>query len=828
MSQINRILTLGAYNSNLEMLGKLNRYLIRFGIFLITAALIAGMAGCGFVGGGGGDSYDPYLIIASTIGGSVIEPGEGDFGYAANTKVGLVAEADEHCHFVNWAGDVSNIADVYAPATNITMNDHYFITANFELDEGYYYLTIASTYGGSVTEPGEGYFAYAANTTIDLVAEPDEHHQFVNWAGDVSNIADVYAAATNITMPAQDVTVTANFVRVYDLTMAVNPAGGGMATDETGTSPYRAGTDVSIKAVANPSYQFVKWTSPAGTFADENAATTTFTMPFQDITVTANFRIEIWDWYDLNATRNTLDCILMSDLDSTTAGYEELASPTANDGKGWQPIASFRGNLDGQGYEISDLFINRPDENCIGLFGEVSVGGTVQNISMTSITITGYNYVGGLVGRNKGTVSNSYSTGNVNGANYVGGLVGSNWWNWRNWGIVSNSYSEGSVIGNSSVGGLVGDNGGTVRNSYFTGSVTGGDYAGGLVGVNDRGTVTDSYSTGNVTGNNNVGGLVGRNDGNVYYSQSTGNVTGNNNVGGLVGYNGGVSTVSSSYSTSSVAGNNRVGGLVGDNGGFSTVYKSYSSGSVYGNDYIGGLVGRNAGGTVRNSYFTGSVTGDKFVGGLVGLNYGNVRNSHSTGNVTGVNYVGGVVGRTEWGGTVSNSYSTGSVNGYIHVGGLVGQNVDSTVSDSYSTGNVTGNDFVGGLVGLFSSGTVNNCYATGSVTGDLAVGGLVGSNWNSGTVSNSYSTGSVTGNGDVGGLVGNNGGAVSNSFWDTETSGQATSHGGTGKDTTEMQDINTFSGAGWNIITVALNETNPAYIWNIVNNVTYPFLSWQP
>jgi hypothetical protein len=76
--------------------------------------------------------------------------------------------------------------------------------------------------------------------------------------------------------------------------------------------------------------------------------------------------------------------------------------------------------------------------------------------------------------------------------------------------------------------------------------------------------------------------------------------------------------------------------------------------------------------------------------------------------------------------------------------------------------------------------------------------------------------------------VGRNYGSVSNSFWDTETSGQATSDGGTGKTTAEMQDITTFSGTGWNITAVALNETNPAYIWNIVNNVTYPFLSSQP
>jgi len=97
-------------------------------------------------------------------------------------------------------------------------------------------------------------------------------------------------------------------------------------------------------------------------------------------------------------------------------------------------------------------------------------------------------------------------------------------------------------------------------------------------------------------------------------------------------------------------------------------------------------------------------------------------------------------------------------------------------------------------------------------------------------VSNSYSTGSVTGSSDVGGLVGYSEGEdnVSNSFWDVETSGQANSAGGTGKNTAEMQDVATFSGADWNITAVANPSIrNPSYIWNIVNGVTYPFLSWQ-
>ena len=205
--------------------------------------------------------------------------------------------------------------------------------------------------------------------------------------------------------------------------------------------------------------------------------------------------LEIRDWYDLDDIRNNLGGhhILMNDLDSTTAGYTELASETANQGEGWQPIETwghpFKGSFDGQGYEIRDLFINRPDESGVGLFGYVGVGGVIKNVSVVNATVTGRRYVGGLVGENKGTVSNSYSSSNVNGRFGIGGLVGDNW------GSVSNSYSTGSVtVTEFKVGGLVGFNFGTVSNSYSTGSVSGSDeYVGGLVGDNYHDTVSNSF-----------------------------------------------------------------------------------------------------------------------------------------------------------------------------------------------------------------------------------------------------------------------------------------------------------------------------------------------
>ena len=155
--------------------------------------------------------YD--LTIDNTVGGSVTEPGEGEFTYDAGTVVDLVAEPDEGYQFVNWTGDVDNIDAVNATETTITMDDDYEITANFEEVSPppiLYALAINSTDGGSVTTPGEETFTYDAGTVVDLVAEVEEGYQFVNWTGDVNAIADVDAAATTITMSG-NYSITANF-----------------------------------------------------------------------------------------------------------------------------------------------------------------------------------------------------------------------------------------------------------------------------------------------------------------------------------------------------------------------------------------------------------------------------------------------------------------------------------------------------------------------------------------------------------------------------------------------------------------------------------------
>jgi len=694
-----------------------------------------GLASCE---GSCGDSslYQYVLSIFSTAGGGT-NPGVGTFTYNKGIVVNLVATPASGYRFVEWTGNVSTIADVYAAETTITINGDYSITAEFV---AIYNLTISSTVGGETT-PGPGTSTYDCATVVDLMAEAEAGYRFVDWTGNVATIANVSAASTTITMNG-NYSITANFIAQYDLTIN-STSGGEVTTPGEGTRAYDAGTVVNLLAEAEAGYQFVNWTGNVNTIANANAATTTITIN-GSYSILANFEEitgdRIWDWYDLDAIRDNLagSYILMNDLDSTSAGYTELASETANRGKGWQPIGTtdendkFVGSFNGQGNVICDLFIDRPVKSNAGIFGVVGEGGVIENVCLMNVTVTGYNGVGGLVGYNSGNVSNSYCSGRV-----TGGL---------------------------SVGGLVGHNNGNVNDSYCSGRVTGGLSVGGLAGHNN-GNVNDSYCSGRVTGGLSVGGLVGHNNGNVSNSYCSGRVTGGLSVGGLAGQNEG------------------------------TASNCSSSGSVIGNNYVGGLVGQNKG-TASNCSSSGSVTGNNYVGGLMGKN----------------------------GGTVSDSYSTSSATGNTRVGGLVGQN-EGIASNCSSSGSVTGNNYVGGLVGT-NGGTVSDSYSTSSATGNTRVGGLVGQNSNA--VSNSYATGSVTGNNCIGGLVGINKGTVSNSFWDTQTSGQATSAGGIGKTTAQMKEFTTFSVAGWDIIAVANSSMrNTGYIWNIVDRVTYPFLSWR-
>jgi hypothetical protein len=174
--------------------------------------------------------------------------------------------------------------------------------------------------------------------------------------------------------------------------------------------------------------------------------------------------------------------------------------------------------------------------------------------------------------------------------------------------------------------------------------------------------------------------------------------------------------------------------------------------------------------------------------GLFGANSGDIRNTIILGaNITETEeHSVGVLAGVNSGGLIENSLVTGKVKGGDIVGGLVGDNFGGKVRDSSADVEVYAmGDTAGGLIGR-NQDKLENSYSRGDVTGGEEIGGLVGST-TGGAISNSYATGGVEGNKSVGGLVGDNNGVVSESYWDTESSGQDSSDGGAGLTTSEMQ-----------------------------------------
>ena len=289
----------------------------------------------------------------------------------------------------------------------------------------------------------------------------------------------------------------------------------------------------------------------------------------------------------------------MADIDaSETVGWND----DDGFGGGFVSIAfnvsgGFSGSfVNASNYVISSLTISRSGENNVGLFSRLANGGTLTGIRLVGSRITGSSNVGSLVGGSvEGVIEGCSATGSVSGNNYVGGLVG------LNEGNISDSYATGSVSGNNYVGGLVGLNEGNISDSYVTDSVVGGlDFVGGLAGSVFN--ISDSYATGSVVeGRSDVGGLVGSGT-NISDSYATGSVSGRgSNVGGLAGSG---TNISNSYATGSVSGRGfNVGGLVGliVRGSISN---SYATGSVSGGAAkVGGLVGIQIGGDISNSYY---------------------------------------------------------------------------------------------------------------------------------------------------------------------------------------------------------------------------------
>lgn len=277
-----------------------------------------------------------------------------------------------------------------------------------------------------------------------------------------------------------------------------------------------------------------------------------------------------------------------------TADYH-LTNDIDLSGYHWEPISLFSGVLDGQGYAVRNLTIDRLCANGKGLFGTLS--GLVKNLAIENCNIDGQNNnegVGSIAASvRRGQIINCYSTGMVSGSGRgVGGITG--WLSSEK--SVAYCYNTGKVIGDMEVGGIAGSLGdfGNISNCYNTGVVIGEASVGGIAGdLSHNSSVTDCYNSGMIHGNTETGGITGvmGHDSSIVNCYNTGTVGGNAEIGGIAGEVLHNSSIVNCYNTGAVGGNAKIGGIAGSTSHDSSVANCYSTGTVSGATNIGGIAG---------------------------------------------------------------------------------------------------------------------------------------------------------------------------------------------------------------------------------------------
>jgi len=504
---------------------------------------------------------------------------------------------------------------------------------------------------------------------------------------------------------------------------------------------------------------------------------------------------------------------LTADLD----GEDEL--------EGISPAAdTFFGSFQGNDHTVSNVTVEQPDSERVGLFGYVVESGIVENLRATDIKVTGDDQTGGLAGENGGIIRDVRINSTVSGDRETGGVIGKS----TGTGLVVRCGGEDvTVDGRRNVGGLVGDNNGQIEQVYATGLVEGEERVGGLVGENGfSGVIRDTYSLAEVVGEDTVGGLVGRQRNDVETSFAAEIVAGESSVGGFVGGQSdeeidcywdvettGLDTSSGAATgrdTDEMQGNEAETALEGFDFDetWETAEEEYPVLESLPTDAQLDLrplerepptpvhEEMDGDGSARDPYVVTDAEQFMSLGADPSAFYelrAGIDMSDETyepqsfiGNLDGFEYqIGAVTVDQEDTDTVGVFDHVGEsgvirnlrlasieITGDTNTGGLVGEN-DGLISDLRISATVSGDRNTGGLVGENKDeGRIREIAADVTVEGEDTVGGLVGEN--DGTISEVKASGFVEGIDEVGGLVGDNGfsGVIRDSYSLTEVDGE--------------------------------------------------------
>lgn len=328
-----------------------------------------------------------------------------------------------------------------------------------------------------------------------------------------------------------------------EVTLSISVDGEGTVTAAPDAAVYRAGTPVTLTAVAGEGYSPMYWQVEDSPVAGIRTNPLVVALGM-DRTVTAVIRPSVIELHTIEELQRILsepdyphdwDYALANDIDAS-------ATARWNGGRGFRPIGSrgshsshdpiyvFEGTLDGRSHVIRNLVVDVPDQSGVGIF-KYAHEAYFHDIILEDVNVIGGDYTGSLVGSmsEEGTIERCRVSGTVSGAATVGGLAGSSR------GDIHQCHSLATVSGEAFVGGLAGASYGDIKECHSVATVSGQDTVGGLVGITLGGTLTDSYASGHVSGGTTVGGLLGDAKANFLRCYSTATVAGDAGVGGLVG-----------------------------------------------------------------------------------------------------------------------------------------------------------------------------------------------------------------------------------------------------------------------------------------------------
>ena len=481
-------------------------------------------------------------------------------------------------------------------------------------------------------------------------------------------------------------------------------------------------------------------------------------------------------------------CLQLQDMQEDLAAHYELVNnidcgdPTGgNDSSTWNGGAGyvspgaagseFSGSFDGNGYTVTDLYINRPTTDHLGLIGYAVAGTVIERVGMVNVNITGQRYAGGIAGvlGDNCIIRDTYVTGNI--TLVVGEVVGSGQYaSGITSGLIShshiyNSYSTATITtayasenyGEGGVTGFIYD-GSTVENSFWDTEVSGEPYSAGGTGKTTVQLKTPSTFRGEGW---NFASIWGYTTGGYPYLRSTA-TTGNgtalypyliSDCEQLQDIDLSEEAITSQYKLSAdidcdathswnANEDEWVDGVVGgdlipdsysivtNNGyqGFMPIGSSHGSfrgvfdgdGHSINNLWIFrkntssvGLFNATLGATVTDLVLdSSSIVGASYTGGLVGYatssTISNVSIDYGMTRAYLSYYGGGIAGAVEDTDLNNSTVLGGNVHGSGNIiGGLVGYLISGFITDSTSSADVDGGYSIGGAIGLMSGGEVS-------------------------------------------------------------------------------------------------------------------------